>query len=475
MSGPNLRIFLAMVATMASIANFSYDAAMINSLNVMEPFATYFNLNSTTSSLTVAIIYAGSVLALPLAGPILDNFGRRKGMIIATVVGLIGCILQVAAQEIIQLLVGRFLLGSSFIVVGSGGPSWLMELAPPKTRALITHGMLGSLPITGTIGAILYLGIWESTSDWAWRGGLMGELVGPVIALCLLPFCPESIRYLIATNREEEAFETLLSLRSGDRDDPEVIAEFESIVSSLRHDSDGTSRSSWKPLISPGPNLRRFSIAVLTNIFWQTNGTNFMPYFVTIVIHEAGVTDTSTLLKINVGISVWAALANVCGIYLTAQWGRRKMFLLCTPILGLCFLILGILQYYVDTYQYTSYGVGAIAICFLFQWTSFSSWMILNFSYPSEILKYNQRAKGMVASQAIGYLFGCMMTYAMPLALERISWRFYIINAAWIAPMVAIIWYEIDDIFEKPETDSLREVLDGVEVTTVTKISDDPK
>lgn len=67
--------------------------------------------------------------------------------------------------------------------------------------------------------------------------------------------------------------------------------------------------------------------------------------------------------------------------------------------------------------------------------------MILNFSYPSEILKYNQRAKGMVASQAIGYLFGCMMTYAMPLALERISWRFYIINAAWIAPMVAIIWY----------------------------------
>lgn len=34
---------------------------------------------------------------------------------------------------------------------------------------------------------------------------------------------------------------------------------------------------------------------------------------------------------------------------------------------------------------------------------------------------------------------------------------------------------EIDDIFEKPETDSLREVLDGVEVTTVTKISDDPK
>lgn len=477
-----------MIGTMASIANFSYDAAMINSLNIMNYFATYFKLNSTTSGLNVAIIYAGSVLALPFAGPLLDRFGRRKGMIVATVVGLIGCILQVAAKEIIQLLIGRFLLGTTFIVVGAGGPSWLMEIAPPKSRALITHGMLGSLPITGTIGAILYLGIWQSTSDWAWRGGLMGELVGPIIALCVLPFSPESIRYSIAKKRTEEAFDTLVSLRSGDRDDPEVIAEFESIVGSIRHETEGTSENSWRPLIKPGPNLRRFGIAVLTNIFWQTNGTNFMPYFFTLVISEAGVESTSTLLKVNVAISAWAALANVCGIILTAQWGRRKMFLLCTPILGLSFLVLGILQYYIDTYQYSSYGIGAVAVCFIFQWTSFSSWMILTFSYPAEILKYTQRAKGMVASQAIGYLVGCMMTYTMPLALERISWIYYIINAAWIVPMVGIIWFifpetkgksleEIDEIFEGARTSSLHEVLDGVEIemSTVTKDSDDNK
>lgn len=55
---------------------------------------------------------------------------------------------------------------------------------------------------------------------------------------------------------------------------------------------------------------------------------------------------------------------------------RPGTSVLCTPILALSFLILGILQYYVDTYGYVSYGIGAVAICFIFQWTSFASWYV---------------------------------------------------------------------------------------------------
>lgn len=98
--------------------------------------------------------------------------------------------------------------------------------------------------------------------------------------------------------------------------------------------------------------------------------------------------------------------------------------------------------------------------------------MILTFSYPVEILKYTQRAKGVVVSQAIGYLFGIMMTYTMPLAIEYISWKFYIINAAWIVPMVGLIWWlfpetqgktleEIDRIFEGDNAESWLQVIEG--------------
>jgi MFS family permease len=88
-----------------------------------------------------------------------------------------------------MLLVGRFFLGCSFIFTGAGGPSWLMEIAPPKRRGLITNGMLGSLPMTGTIGAIIFLYIWESDSEWAWRGGLMVSKAPCYLAKLVYDYC----------------------------------------------------------------------------------------------------------------------------------------------------------------------------------------------------------------------------------------------------------------------------------------------
>lgn len=171
-----------------------------------------------------------------------------------------------------------------------------------------------------------------------------------------------------------QALDTLAGLRGLEKDDPELLAEFQQITHTIRHERDTTSENSWAPLFKPGrclfgaslqtypnitligPDFRRLLICILTNVFWQTNGTNFMPYvkphplaigaipadyrclryFFTLVLYSAGVTDTAILLKVNVGISAWAALANFCGIYLTSQWGRRKMFRKYYPKLIRC-------------------------------------------------------------------------------------------------------------------------------------------
>lgn len=112
---------------------------------------------------------------------------------------------------------------------------------------------------------------------------------------------------------------------------------------------------------------------------------------------KAGIVDGNLLLKLNIGISAWAAFANLMGIYLTSEWGRRAMFrtfdpyiymtpvgqqlthhlpVFCTPILAACFAILAIMQYFVDRGEGNvgAYGRAAIAMCFLFQWASFASW-----------------------------------------------------------------------------------------------------
>lgn len=140
--------------------------------------------------LLVAIINIGCIVGLPIAEPILDRFGRRWGLFIGSFISLVGSVISTAAPNgeltvfllkscilisfaVAALLCGRFLIGVSFIINGSGAASWIMEIAPPKHQALLANSMLASLPITGTLASIVVLGIYDKTGEWAWRGGLI--------------------------------------------------------------------------------------------------------------------------------------------------------------------------------------------------------------------------------------------------------------------------------------------------------------
>jgi hypothetical protein len=110
--------------------------------------------------------------------------------------------------------------------------------------------------------------------------------------------------------------------------------------------------------------------------------------------------------------------------------------------------------------------------------------MILTYSYPSQILKYSQRSRGVSVAQAVGYAFATLMAYILPLAVEKISWLYYAMNAGWNVGIVLIIWWvfvetkgktleEIDLIFEGvvhfnagvDDAGKLIPVLDALEVT----------
>lgn len=85
---------------------------------------------------------------------------------------------------------------------------------------------------------------------------------------------------------------------------------------------------------------------------------------------------------------------------------------------------------------------------------------ILVYSYPNEILSFNQRAKGSAIVQSIGWAFSFIYLYCFPIALQTITWRFFIANATWTLAFAVVIWFvvvetkgktleEIDEIFEK--------------------------
>ncbi|KAI8256915.1 High-affinity glucose transporter [Colletotrichum sp. SAR 10_77] len=350
------------------------------------------------------------------------------GLAAGSICIIVGVILQASASAVPQLIVGRFIIGFASLVNGSIAPMWVMELASPKHRTICSSTVLVSVPFTSFLVACIVLGIFDKDSNWVWRGIML-------------------------------ATEILARLHAdGDVHNVEVLTEAQEIVASLNQEKDG--QGAWRELITPASNMKRFTIAVLTNIFYQILGGNMILYFSSYIISSLGVSSRRSIITINIALLLWKAFCSILGVFLIDRVGARKPLLAGTSATVILFGLLSGLSHLTEVHPDTnSYAIGSIVVVALFLLAVSTSWMILAYTYPPEILRYSQRAKGVVVAQAIGYAFSFLNLYTAPLAIERISWRYYAINGGWNLGILAVVYClfvetkgrtleEIDEVFD---------------------------
>jgi MFS family permease len=168
---PGLRKnYICLMFVVITAATNGYDGSIVNGLQTLPQWETYFNNPSgAILGLFGSIMAVGSIVAIPFVPYVADILGRRWGIIIGCLIMILGVVLQSASQDLNMFIAARFFLGFGIAIAHGASPLLITELVHPQHRATFTTIYNTTWYIGSFIAAWLILGTNHIQSEWSWR------------------------------------------------------------------------------------------------------------------------------------------------------------------------------------------------------------------------------------------------------------------------------------------------------------------
>lgn len=167
-------------------------------------------LTPLLEGLVVSGLLVGAMLGAGLSGRLSDSWGRRRLILAASGVFILGTLGASFAFDAASLIAFRFVLGIGVGIASVVVPLYLTELAPKQLRGGLTS-LMQLLVTVGIFVAYVTDYLLADAEAWRWMIGL-GVVPAAVLALGIITQ-PESPRWLVGKGRADEARTVLTRLR----------------------------------------------------------------------------------------------------------------------------------------------------------------------------------------------------------------------------------------------------------------------
>lgn len=422
---------------------YGFDASLMGNLLDMPHFQKQFGATilGVKAGIISSMFSIGSVCALPFVGPCADTWGRRIGIAMGCVLIIMGTIIQGTSRHISQYLAGRFFLGFGAGVAGSC-PAYIVEIAHPAYRGVIT-GLYNCCYYVGAfLAAIVLRGCVGYDSNKSWLIPTWFQLALPSILLACCLFFPESPRWLFSHGQPNKCRDLLIKYHGNDNPDSIYVKlqmrEFEEEL-----ELQGADKRWWdyRCLFDSRATLYRvFLCAVSVPAFSQWTGQAGVSYFLPAMLTTTGITATTSVMDINVGIAVASGTAACVGASLMDRFGRRKMLISCCLALVVTWVGMLVCTWEYNVHHSVPAARASVVFIYLIGVVFSFAYTPLQQLYPVECLGYEQRAKGIAFVAMMTNGTSLVNLFATPIALQKIAWRTY---GIWIGTcgLQAIYYY----------------------------------
>ncbi|KAL2846464.1 general substrate transporter [Aspergillus pseudoustus] len=387
----------------------------------------------------VGLFQAGAVFGNILAAIITDRWGRKAGLMVGSIVSVPAVAGLTGSSGFPEFLVFRFLAGLGTWCCGTSASAYVPELAPPAYRGFFA-GMNGVMIGIGLcLASYIGMGFYFSENAVAqWRAPMGIPLFCPLVLLCVIPFLPESPRYLLLKDRTEEARRIYDQLNPApENSEAASLAdeEFNQMKQQAAHDR--TLDSSWKTFLTHPVHRKRLFMAIMLGFLGQSTGV--------LVINNYGQTfyqtlgfgpDARQILQGNRDLI--ALLGNMLGTWIIDRVGRRRVLLVAFIGCFVCVLLEAIMvALYADSDNANGKNMG-VALLYIFLMFYASGIDVGTYVYMGEMFPNHLRVKGVAIGLSSLTVTATIYLSVTSTAFEAIGWKYFLLFA--ILTLLGTIW-----------------------------------
>lgn len=387
-----------------SCATISVESATLSGI-------TWYDLSSVDIGLITSGSLYGALIGSVLAFNVADLLGRRRELIVASVLYLVGALVTALTPDLVIMVVGRLVYGIGIGLTMHAAPMYIAETAPSQIRGqlislkefFIVLGMVGGY----TIGSLLV----DTVSGWRYMYGASTPIAIVMgIGMWWLPASPRWLLLCAIQGRgnmqelRETAVCCLCRLRGSAIGDsaPEQVDEMLAELSYVGEEKEAGLAEMFK-----GKCRKALIIGGGLVLFQQITGQPSVLYYAASILESAGFSAASDATRVSILLGLLKLIMTGVAVVVVDRVGRRPLLLGGVSVMVISLFLLG--SYYTFLDNAPVMAVLALLLYVSCYQLSFGpiGWLMI-----SEIFPLRLRGRGLSIAVLINFGANAIVTFA---------------------------------------------------------------
>ncbi|KAG5974842.1 hypothetical protein E4U55_008007 [Claviceps digitariae] len=356
---PGILVIALTVAAGISGLLFGYDTGVISATLIsIGTSLSDRELTSMDKSIITSSTSLFALLVSPFSSVLADRLGRKRVILYADILFMVGAIMQAACSSVPLMVAGRCVIGAAVGAASFVVPLYIAELAPASYRGRLVTANVMFISLGQVVSYVIgwaFSTYGSQDTGWRWMVGI--GAIPAALQAAVIFLMPETPRWLVKAGRSGQARAIIQRVNGGVTGTEDATAITREIEIEVRQE-EATRRwrnqqpskwewlGEWRDLVSEGKNRRALAIACLLQGLQQLCGFNSLMYFSATIFMVIGF-DNPTLTSLTVAITNF--LFTLVALALVDRIGRRRVLLYSIP-----FMMVGLLL--------TAFGFSSLSV-----------------------------------------------------------------------------------------------------------------